>query len=166
MIVGLLSDTHGQYFPAKAGVETLLAAGAEVLIHCGDVGDTDIVDLLAGSVPSYFVFGNNDWDRVELAAYSKQVGVTCLGTHGEVSLDGQPAIVMHGDDTATKTRALREGRYRYLFQGHTHLRQDQTAGECRVINPGALHRAQIKTVATLDTETGTLKWLEISNIRA
>jgi putative phosphoesterase len=163
MRVGLLSDTHGSLAPARAGVEALRAAGAEILIHCGDVGGTEILDLLAGDVPAYFVFGNNDWDRTELANYAADKGVNCLHAFGEVDLggDGELAAVLHGDDAGARTRIIRGQRHRYLFQGHTHLRQDETIGLCRLINPGALHRAATKTVALLDTADGALTFIEI-----
>ncbi|HEV7299765.1 MAG TPA: metallophosphoesterase family protein [Tepidisphaeraceae bacterium] len=157
MIVGLLSDTHGHFDAAKAGVERLLAGGAQVLIHCGDVGGTAIVDLLVGDVPAYFIFGNNDWDRDELATYAGRVGVHCLGVASEVPLDDKLAFVLHGDDLNLKRRALADDRYAYLFQGHTHQRQDAMMGPVRVINPGALYRAAVKTVALLDTSSGTLQ---------
>jgi predicted phosphodiesterase len=48
-----------------------------------------------------------------------------------------------------------------LLQGHTHVRADERVGTVRVINPGALHRAAQKTVATLDTETGEVKFLVV-----
>ena len=101
---------------AKVGVELLLAGGAEMLIHCGDVGGTAIVDLLAGDVPAYFVFGNTDWDRDELAAYARHVGVTCLGSVGQVQMgEGATAIVLHGDDLAAKRRALSQTGVAYVF---------------------------------------------------
>src|SRR5207237_3776262 len=113
----------GRLEPARAGVDLLLAGGATILIHCGDVGGTDVIDLLAG-VESYFVFGNNDWDRDDLAAHAKRVGVTCLGVAGDVTLGGKLAAVTHGDDPAATRRALGAGRYDYLFHGHTHVRAD------------------------------------------
>ena len=48
MIVGVLSDTHGKAQMAASAVKLLLAHGAEYLIHCGDVGDTDVLDSMAG----------------------------------------------------------------------------------------------------------------------
>src|SRR5205085_6025996 len=62
MRLGILSDTHGNLATSAAGVRALLDAGAEYLIHCGDVGSTEILELLAGH-PAVFVFGNTDWDR-------------------------------------------------------------------------------------------------------
>jgi predicted phosphodiesterase len=88
VIVGLLSDTHGRLEAAHAGVAILRGQGAEFLIHCGDVGEEDILDALAG-VPSAFVFGNNDWDRRSLERYAKDIGVTCLGASGELDLGGK-----------------------------------------------------------------------------
>jgi putative phosphoesterase len=161
MLIGILSDTHGHFIAAKAGVDLLLAKGAQVLVHCGDVGGTDIVDLLARVTPSYFVFGNTDWDRDELAAYARQVGVTCLCKSGEFMLDGQRMAVLHGDDAVDKARVLQGQKHNYLLQGHTHVRQDQTVGTVRVINPGALYRASVKTVALLDAATGALTWPEV-----
>jgi predicted phosphodiesterase len=112
-------------------------------------------------VPAYFVFGNNDWDRDELATYATRVGVTCLGISGDVPLDGQLAFVTHGDDIGARRRALADARYAYLFQGHTHQRQDAMMGPVRVINPGALYRAAVKTVALLDTSSGVLRSIVI-----
>jgi putative phosphoesterase len=161
MIVGLLSDTHGRIDAARAGVDALLAGGADVLIHCGDVGGTDILDTLAGNVPAYFVFGNNDWDRDELERHAGDIGVTCLAAGGDVDLAGRAAAVMHGDDAAAARRVLGGGRHAYLFHGHTHVRADRMMGPIRVINPGALHRANPKTVALLDTVSGRLTFVEL-----
>jgi len=48
-----------------------------------------------------------------------------------------------------------------LLQGHTHVRQDLRVSKMRIINPGALHRANPKTVALLDTSADSLEFLEI-----
>src|SRR5690348_8579677 len=62
VLLGILSDTHGRRDASKAGIELLRARGAKYLIHCGDVGGEDILDLLAGDdPPSAFVWGNNDF---------------------------------------------------------------------------------------------------------
>ena len=161
MIVGLLSDTHGQHAVAKAGVTMLHAGGAAVLIHCGDVGGTDILDLLAGDVPAYFVFGNNDWDREELESYAGHLGVICLGTAGDVPLGEQVGVVLHGDVPSAKREALGRADVAYVFQGHTHVPKDEQIGGVRVINPGALHRAAVKTVALLNTDDGALRYLRV-----
>ena len=61
-----------------------------------------------------------------------------------------------------KRRVLAEQKHDYLLQGHTHVRQDVRVGRTRVINPGALHRANPKTVALLNTSNDFVEFLEIT----
>ena len=63
--------------------------------------------------------------------------------------------------SALKRRLLSEQRHDYLLQGHTHVKQDIRVGRMRIINPGALHRANPKTVALLDTAADAVEFLEI-----
>jgi putative phosphoesterase len=162
MIVGILSDTHGRFPAAKKGVDLLRARGAAYLIHCGDVGGEDILDLLADDPPSAaFVFGNNDYDREELARYAASIGVNCLHAFGTVALDGKQIAVTHGDNGSTLRRVLQAQEHDYLLIGHSHVHGEKRVGRVRVVNPGALHRASPKTVATLDTESDELVFIPV-----
>ena len=153
MILGVLSDTHDRVDAMAAGMAILRAHGAEFYIHCGDVGSERVLDHLAG-VPAAFVFGNTDWDRAGLARYAEKIGVACHNALAQLELGGRKIAVTHGDDFKLKQRLLAEQRHDFLLQGHTHVRADEKVGSMRVINPGALHRAREKTVATLDTDSG------------
>lgn len=155
MILGLLSDSHDRYDTMAAALDLLRRHGATYFIHCGDVGAPRMLDLLAG-LPAGFVWGNCDWDRPSLQRYAGDVGVTCFGTAGELEFDGKRLAVTHGDDHALVRKLLDAQSHDYLFTGHTHQRRDDRVGRTRVINPGALHRAAEKTVATLDTATDAL----------
>src|SRR4051812_31845483 len=97
MRLGILSDTHGNLTTAAAGVRALEEAGAEFFIHCGDVGSTEILDLLAGH-PSAFVFGNTDWDRRSLQRYADDIGIQCLENLGKLEFAGKQIAVTHGDE--------------------------------------------------------------------
>ncbi len=160
MIVGLLSDTHDRIEPTRAALRLLQESGAQFLIHCGDVGSEQILDLLAG-LRAAFVFGNNDWDRRGLQRYAADLDIQCLGDSGDLELGGKTFHVLHGDDLRAMRRALDEKRFDYLLHGHTHVRRDESAGHTRIINPGALHRAREKSVAVLDTETDRLTFLRV-----
>jgi putative phosphoesterase len=160
MLIGILSDTHDRADAMAAGVAVLRRAGAQFFVHCGDVGTERVLDHLAG-LPSAFVFGNTDWDRAALARYAETIGVACHGTFADLELGGKKVAVTHGDDARIKQRILTEKRHDYLLQGHTHVRADERVGTVRVINPGALHRAKEKTVATLATEKGEVNKLEV-----
>ena len=61
MLIGILSDTHDQAERTKVAVATLASAGAEALFHCGDITTADVV-YECGLLPTYFVFGNCDFD--------------------------------------------------------------------------------------------------------
>jgi putative phosphoesterase len=160
MLLGILSDTHGRVDATAEGMRLLRAAGAGYAIHCGDVGSTDVLDHLAGDPPAAFVFGNNDYDRVDLARYAAAIDVRCLDAFGTVELDEKKIAVTHGDDGPLIRRLLQAQEHDYLLIGHSHVAGEQRFGRTRVINPGALYRANPKTVAVLDLATDVVRWIE------
>jgi len=55
-VVGVISDTHGLVRP-----EALSAlAGVDLIVHCGDIGNGDVLDALNALAPVHAVRGNND----------------------------------------------------------------------------------------------------------
>ena len=160
MIIGILSDTHDRTSAMAAGLKTLRDAGAAFFAHCGDIGSEACIDLLAG-LPAAFVFGNTDFNRAALARYAASIDVPCYGAYATLDLGGKCIALLHGDDFVLKQRVIDEQQHDYLFQGHTHTRDDRRVGRLRLINPGALHRAREKTVATLDTESDQLRFLTV-----
>ena len=161
MIIGILSDTHDHADAMAAGLSALAAAGAQFYVHCGDIGSQRCIDLLAG-LKVAFVFGNTDFDRVALARYAQTIGVPCYGNFADLDLGGKKIAVTHGDDFRLKQRVLANQQHDYLLLGHTHVRADERIGRTRLINPGALHRATTKTVATLDTASDGLHFITVS----
>lgn len=160
--IGIISDTHGQFAASLQAVGLLQQQGVQMLIHCGDVGDEQMLDTLVGDIPAYFVFGNNDFDRAGLRRYAEQIGLHCLQTFGVVEADGKKIAVTHGDDARLISRLLRpDSGIDYLLTGHTHVRNDQRVGAIRWINPGALYRTSIKSVAVLDTAVDRLEFLSL-----
>jgi uncharacterized protein len=161
-VIGILSDTHDRADAAAAGIRALRAAGAEFLIHCGDVGGERILDLLAG-IPCTFVWGNCDFDRASLADYAQNLGIDCAGEAARLKMSGKRIAVTHGDNPKLLRQiAEADPGYDYLFVGHTHLAGEQRSGKLRIINPGALHRAAKKTVALVDLKSDTLRYLQIN----
>jgi uncharacterized protein len=157
VIIGILSDTHDHADAMSAALQILADAGSTFYIHCGDIGSEFCIDLLAG-LPCAFVFGNTDDDRAGLARYAQEIDVPCFGNYADLTLDGKRVAVTHGDDNKLKQRLLSAQQHDYFLQGHTHVRADERIGRTRVINPGALQRAAIKTVATLDIAQDDLQF--------
>jgi putative phosphoesterase len=160
MLIGILSDTHDRYEIMGDAVRALQARGARFFIHCGDVCTPHLLDHLAG-LPSAFVWGNCDWDRLALQRYADSIAVPCYGMMASLDLGGKQVAVLHGDDRQRMEAVLRAQKHDYLLHGHTHVRRDERVGKTRIINPGALFRAAEKTVALLDTDADVLEYLRI-----
>jgi len=162
MRLGILSDTHDELVRTRLAVQLPRDAGAEALIHCGDLASPQIVEALS-VMPSWFVLGNHDADMVpahQRAAFA--FGVVCLGWGDIVEVGGHRVGVVHGHMAIDVRRVLAE-QPTFLLSGHTHFASDTMVDGVRRINPGALHRADEFTVAVLDLVTGRLQRLVVPN---
>jgi putative phosphoesterase len=159
MKIGILSDTHDQVQRTSLAISTLVEAGAEVLVHCGDITRPAVVHECAG-LPCYYVFGNNDYDHDSLGRAIRGSGGVSLGRGGTIELDGKRIAVTHGD-SSREVRRLVGLDPDYLLFGHSHVATDDRQGATRWINPGALHRADPHSVAVLDLGTDVLEFFNI-----
>ena len=160
MRIGILSDSHNHLKRTEAAVRILVAAGAESLVHCGDLATPEIV-AACSVLPFYFVLGNHDGDMApQLEAAATAAGATCLRWGGVIELAGKKIGVIHGH-LATDRKRVEAERPDYLLSGHTHAALDWMDGAIRRINPGALFRASEFTVAMLDLESGDLTFLPV-----
>ena len=158
MLVGILSDTHDRLARTRTAVTMLEAAGAQVLLHCGDFVEPDML-VPCAVLPCHFVFGNNDIPS-QLERAAQNLKVACLGWGGIVELAGKKIALTHGHNQA-EFRRLQSGLPDYILTGHSHVVHDYREGTIRYINPGALHRARPYTVAVLDLATDDLQILEV-----
>jgi len=165
MIIGILSDTHGDVKRTVKAIAALKRHRPKQVIHCGDIGsDAVLTELAAGfadpQIPVTCVFGNVDgWDD-PLTSHWTHVWVA--GRFAELELDGKKAAVIHGDDFMRLRAVIDSGRYELVFTGHTHQRADEREGPTRIINPGALHRSREPGCAVLNLATGKLTYLDIA----
>jgi putative phosphoesterase len=164
MRIGILSDTHDQLARTSSAVETLVAQGAEVLIHCGDITSPEIVEVCSAR-PCYYVLGNNDDDVPGLRRAINATDGICLNWYGEITLAEKRLAVVHGHLTSDLRRVLAQNPD-YLLYGHSHHASDDRRGGTRWINPGALHRAAQYTVAVLDLATDELHMVSIDPTRS
>ena len=65
MLLGVVSDTHGDMERTRAAVTMLESLEVGVVLHCGDIGSPEIIPLFE-RWPTHFVFGNCDYDREAL----------------------------------------------------------------------------------------------------
>lgn len=125
IVVGLISDTHGQV--RAAAMHAL--DGVELILHAGDVGNRDVLIELAALAPVLAVHGNvDDIDTPELE------------THRWLTLEGWQIHVSHGHELGRPTPEGLLRRYPeadILVFGHTHRALVHRAHGKLVVNPGA-----------------------------
>ena len=144
MLIGLISDTHGQVRPEVHEA----FAGVELILHAGDVGGDDILDELATIAPVEAVFGNTDspgHPRLQ-ARISRRCGDIMVG-------------VSHGHEVGRLSAENLLARYpeEVLVFGHTHRPLIVRADGRLVVNPGAAgpRRFDIQPSVALLRITGT-----------
>jgi len=136
MRIGVISDTHIGDARVRVPVAAMRAfAGAECILHAGDILIQDVLDALASVAPVHAVSGNCDpsdlaWrlpDRLVLQLGGLHIGLT----HGHL-----------GRGTSTPSRALSafagaaEAMDVVVF-GHSHEPFNQVQGRTLLFNPGS-----------------------------
>jgi len=152
MQIGILSDSHGRHASVERALAILQARQVNTVLHCGDIDDADTVWLFHGFT-AHFVFGNCDHERASLRQAVYGIGETLYEPFGRLELDGVRIAFLHGDDSRLLYDLEHSGDYDFVFHGHTHVAAERQTGPTRVVNPGALHRANPKTLAVLDLAT-------------
>jgi uncharacterized protein len=119
--VGLISDTHGLLRPE---VRAFLV-GCDYIIHGGDVGGTDILEVLAAIAPLIAVRGNND-----KGACAARLRETELIRVGNVFF-----YVIH--DIEELDIDLGAAEVRVVVSGHSHKPAIKERDGVLYVNPGS-----------------------------
>jgi len=162
--VVLLSDTHApRFWKRLPPAVTEHLAGADLILHAGDVCVPSVLDELAAYAPVRVVQGNNDGP--EVAAWGATETL-------ELELEGLRVAMIH-DAGAKQGRAARMRRRfpeaQLVVFGHSHIPLDETGGptdgrSVRVVNPGSptdKRRQPFRTLGLLDVRDGRIERLEI-----
>lgn len=160
MRIAVVSDTHGRVENARRAARLLEGFAPSALLHCGDIGSPQIVAEFPW--PSHYVFGNVDHDEQALRATIEAAGHVCHGQFGRLELAGIKIGLLHGHDLPLLQKALSGGAYGLLCHGHTHIAVSQIIGPTRLLNPGALHRANPHSVAIVDLPEMKIEILPVS----
>jgi putative phosphoesterase len=153
MKIGVVSDTHGRLAVTRTAIELLRERGAELILHCGDIDCSTTVRLFS-EIPTHFVFGNWDSRPWRLKPAIREIGGQCHEGVGQLELVGRRLAWVHGHVRGERQRLETSGHYDFLFYGHSHKAEVHRAGKTLVMNPGALHRARLKTAGVVDLVTG------------
>ena len=149
MRIGIVSDTHGHIGNTIQAVRVLQDHKVELVIHCGDIGSIDVVELFAGT-PTHFVFGNVDSSAEQMRRAIEQAEQTCHGRFGSLDLEGRKIAFLHSDDSRQFRETIRSGEWDLVCYGHTHEAESHRERNTLVLNPGALYRANPHSLAIVE----------------
>ena len=142
--VCIVSDSHDRAPMLAAAVAQGKAAGAEAVIHCGDViGTQTLRPLLALGLPVHVVHGNSLGDAMSLIRL-------CSASGGLISYYGQDADLMLGEKRVFATHYPHYGRaiactgdHDLVCCGHDHVasilaQPNIKGGTTWLLNPGTV----------------------------
>jgi len=165
--IGLISDSHGHAEITRRAAAMLAEAGAQVLLHLGDICSESVIDTLLVSAPGesqplpvHLVFGNMDFDVAAMGRYARSLGICVDHPVGRLDCGPVSLVFLHGHDQAALIGPLEE-QIAYICYGHTHVADDRHRARTRMINPGALSRTAAPSVALLDTEADLLESIAV-----
>jgi hypothetical protein len=118
-------------------VEFFNERGVKVVLHAGDLISPFTARAFKELKPKlYFVFGNNDGDRVTLIKRLEEIGATSCGDFGDLTIDGLHIALLHGTNEALVKAIAKSGEFDVVIRGHTHEPNVKIIEGVPVINPG------------------------------
>ena len=132
--IGIISDTHGLLRPEA---EQRLA-GVDHIVHAGDIGRPEIVDMLRRIAPVSAIRGN-----VDNGEWAREYPDTTL-----LRLGGMSIYVLHDLKTL---RADPGADIDVIVSGHSHVPKIDTVGGVLYLNPGSAGRRRFNLPITLAT---------------
>lgn len=121
MKICILSDSHDHILLMRAAATKAVEAGAEAIIHCGDVvAPSSIRPLNALGVPVHVIHGNNTGDVVNLSKLSATPGgmIRYHGQDAGLELAGKRIFVVHYPHYARAMATT--GEWDLVCCGHSH----------------------------------------------
>lgn len=152
MLIGVMADSHDNVPMIEAAVSLFNQHQVQHVLHAGDFVAPFAIDPLRGlECPVLSVFGNNDGERLGLAARIREIGEVHAYLATATLADRQIAIV-HYPELAEPL--AKSGAFDLVVYGHTH-RVDQRQDHGLLLNPGETGGwlTGCSTVAVVDLTT-------------
>jgi putative phosphoesterase len=154
--IAVLSDSHDQIANLTSALDRANRAGAEVLLHCGDLCAPFMLNLLGERFagPVHVVFGNNDGDgRLLQSIASKHPQITLYGIYAEIEVATRQIAMIHYPEPAR--RIAQSGQFDLVCYGHDHTQLLEAVGKGWLLNPGeVLGMKGAASWALYDTQRG------------
>ena len=140
----IVSDSHDRAPMLLAAVAEAKAAGAEAVVHCGDViGAITLRPLLEVGLPVHVIHGNNLGDSVMLHRLARDSGglLQYHGVDARLELGGRRVFVVHYPDYGYAMACT--GDWDLVCCGHSHAAgvgqvANVKGGRTWLVNPGTV----------------------------
>jgi len=144
MKVCIVSDSHDHRPLLEAAVRAAKAAGAEAVLHCGDVVAPSTLSVLKPfGLPVHVIHGNNTGDLYMMARIANKPGtqVTFYGQDAGIELAGRRIFLVHYPHYATAMATT--GDWDLVCCGHDHEAKTEAITNIKgsttwVVNPGTV----------------------------
>ena len=152
MKICIVSDSHDNRPLLEAAVRDAKAAGAEAVLHCGDVVAPSTLEVLKPfDLPVHVIHGNNTGDLYMMGRISAKSAsqTTYYGQDAAIELGGQRIFMVHYPHYARAMATT--GDWDLVCCGHDHKTDIQairniSGGTTHLVNPGTV--GGIKAPAT------------------
>ena len=133
MRIGVMADSHDHVPMVEAAVELFKQEDVCHVLHAGDfVAPFAVEPLQQLHCPLISVFGNNDGERLGLAARLEEIGE--VHAHlASITLANRRIALVHYPELAEPL--AQSGKYDLVVFGHTHI-VDQRRDGALLLNPG------------------------------
>jgi len=156
-LIGIISDSHDNINAIRKAVELFNEKKVKAVLHAGDLVSPFTARAFKELESKlYFVFGNNDGDKVTLTKRFEEIGATSCGDFGDLTIDGLHIALLHGTNETLVKALAKSGEFDVVVRGHTHEPGVKIIEGVPVINPGE--------ASGVLSEKSTVAILEISNL--
>jgi uncharacterized protein len=144
MKICIVSDSHDRSEPLAQAVRAGAAAGAQVVIHCGDIiGTQTLRAAMAVGLPLHVIHGNNLGDAVSLSRWAYESGglLRYHGADARLELAGRRVFVVHYPEYGQAMACT--GDWDLVCCGHSHVAGVERVGHVKdgttwLVNPGTV----------------------------
>ncbi|MCC7328409.1 MAG: metallophosphoesterase family protein [Burkholderiales bacterium] len=144
MKIGIVSDSHDRAPMLLAAVTKAKEAGAEAVVHCGDViGAMTLRPLLDVGLPVHVIHGNNLGDSIMLYRLARESGglLDYHGADARIELGRRKIFLVHYPDYGHAMACT--GDWDLVCCGHSHCAGVEQIGNVKggktwLVNPGTV----------------------------
>jgi uncharacterized protein len=144
MKVCIVSDSHDRADPLARAVRAGAAAGATVVIHCGDIiGTQTLRGAMSVGLPLHVIHGNNLGDPTSLNRWARESDgmLQYHGADARLDFDGRRVFVVHYPEYGYAMACT--GDWDLVCCGHSHIAGIERVANVKkattwLVNPGTV----------------------------